>query len=180
MGTKYFVNQGPVTTADVTYQRGEFFTATSNSFFRDDPTETTNLLLPTINGCLPMYNFNLDGLAPTFNDATTAESALDLINVVPNPYYAYSQYESDKLDNRIRITNLPERCDINIYTVNGTLVRTYIKDDASTSFIDWDLKNTFKTPISSGIYIIHVDVPGVGERIVKWFGMMRPVDLDAF
>ena len=179
-GTKYFVNQGPVTTADGTYQRGEFFTATSNSFFRDDPTETANLLLPTVNGGLPMYNFNLDGLAPTFNDATTAESALDLINVVPNPYYAYSQYESDKLDNRIRITNLPERCNINIYTVNGTLVRTYIKDDASTSFIDWDLKNTFKTPISSGIYIIHVDVPGVGERIVKWFGMMRPVDLDAF
>jgi hypothetical protein len=179
-GTKYFVNQGPVTTADGTYQRGEFFTATSNQFFRDDPTETANLLLPTINGGLPMYNFNLDGLAPTFNDATTAESALDLINVVPNPYYAYSQYESDKLDNRIRITNLPERCNINIYTVNGTLVRTYIKDDASTSFIDWDLKNTFKTPVSSGIYIIHVDVPDVGERIVKWFGMMRPVDLDAF
>ena len=43
-----------------------------------------------------------------------------------------------------------------------------------------DLKNQVKIPISSGIYIIHIEVPGVGERILKWFGMIRPIDLESF
>jgi hypothetical protein len=30
------------------------------------------------------------------------------------------------------------------------------------------------------VYIIHVEVPGVGEKVVKWFGVMRPIDLDSF
>jgi hypothetical protein len=42
------------------------------------------------------------------------------------------------------------------------------------------LKNYINIPISSGVYIIHVDVPGAGEKILKWFGVMRPVDLDNF
>ena len=122
----------------------------------------------------------MDGLAPEFGNVSAADDALQLINVVPNPYYAYSQYESDKLDNRIKITNLPPKCDINIYTVNGILIRSFSKDDASTTYIDWDLKNRYLTPISSGLYVIHVKVDGVGERIIKWFGMMRPIDLDSF
>ena len=47
-------------------------------------------------------------------------------------------------------------------------------------FQDWDLKNQVGIPIGSGVYIIHVDVPGVGERILKWFGAMRPPILDNF
>jgi hypothetical protein len=25
-----------------------------------------------------------------------------------------------------------------------------------------------------------VNVPGVGEKVVKWFGVLRPIDLDTF
>ena len=46
--------------------------------------------------------------------------------------------------------------------------------------IDWDLKNTFGIPVSSGLYVIHVDAKGVGEKVLKWFGVMRPIDLDTF
>jgi len=46
--------------------------------------------------------------------------------------------------------------------------------------LDWDLKNQAGITISSGIYIIHVEVPGVGEKVVKFFGVMRPIDLDTF
>jgi flagellar hook assembly protein FlgD len=109
----------------------------------------------------------------------TAKSALDLINVVPNPYYAYSGYEKNQLDNRVKITNLPTECTIKIYTTSGVLVRTYEKADPSTS-LDWDMKNQANITISSGIYIIHVNVPNVGEKIVKFFGVMRPIDLDTF
>jgi flagellar hook assembly protein FlgD len=102
-----------------------------------------------------------------------------MINVVPNPYYAFSTYETSQLDNRMKITNLPTRATISIYTISGTLVRQLKKDDAFT-FIDWDLKNTFGIPVASGLYVIHVDAKGVGEKVLKWFGVMRPVDLDTF
>ena len=60
----------------------------------------------------------------------------------PNPYYAYSKdYETDRLDTRIRITNLPERATLKIFTVNGALIRQIEKDDRGSTTVDWDLKN---------------------------------------
>ena len=102
-----------------------------------------------------------------------------MINVVPNPYYAFSTYETSQLDNRMKITNLPQRATVSIYTISGTLVRQLKKNDQMTS-IDWDLKNTFGIPVASGLYVIHVDAKGVGEKVLKWFGVMRPIDLDTF
>lgn len=127
----------------------------------------------------PMYAFSTYDIEAATNDNETAVNSLDLINVVPNPYYAYSGYEVNQLDNRIKITNLPEKCTIRIYTVNGTQIRKITKDSPQT-YMDWDLKNQAGVPIASGLYIIHVDVPGVGEKILKWFGVMRPIDLDSF
>jgi len=127
----------------------------------------------------PAYSFNTFNIATVKGHAETAENALDLIRVVPNPYYAFSSYETDQLDNRVRITNLPERCIISIYSTNGTLIRKYKKDEPNT-YIDWDLKNSANIPIAGGVYYIHVDAPNIGEKIVKWFGILRPVDLNAF
>jgi len=131
------------------------------------------------NDFLPLYSFSTKNIAATTNDAPTLESVLDIINIVPNPYYAFSSYETSKLDNRVKITNLPEQCTVTIYDLNGTMIRQYEKADPTTS-LDWDLKNMKNIPIASGTYIIHVDVPGVGEKILKWFGVMRPIDLDNF
>jgi hypothetical protein len=127
----------------------------------------------------PMYAFNTADLKTTTTDAVSAQEALDLINVVPNPYYAYSGYETNQFDNRVKFTNLPEKCEIKIYTVNGTQVRRFTKDSPQT-YLDWDLKNQAGIPVASGLYIVHVDVPGVGEKILKWFGVMRPIDLDSY
>ncbi len=131
------------------------------------------------NNGYPMYGFSLDGLATQTQVDTAAENALSIINVVPNPYYAYSQYENNRLDNRIKITNLPDVCTIRIYSVGGTLVKTITKDSPITH-VDWDLKNFKGIPIASGSYIIHIDAPGIGERVLKWFGTMRPPDLENF
>ena len=108
-----------------------------------------------------------------------AVDALDLINVVPNPYYGYSSYENSQLDNRIKITNLPKISLIRIFTVSGTLIRTIKKSDDLTS-VDWDLKNDHGIPVASGLYVIHVDAEGLGEKILIWFGVLRPIDLDTF
>ena len=99
--------------------------------------------------------------------------------MVPNPYYGYSEYETSQLDNRIKITNLPKESKIRIYTVSGTLIRTIKKSDDLTS-VDWDLKNDHGIPVASGLYIIHVDAKDIGEKILKWFGVLRPIDLDTF
>ncbi len=133
-----------------------------------------------VNKNYPLYSFNTSDIATKTGDVAAAQTALDLINVVPNPYYAYSGYEENQLDNRIKFTNLPSACTVSIFTVDGILIRRYTKDDPTTTYIDWDLKNTSGIPISGGLYLIHVDAPGVGERTIKWFGSLRPIDLNSF
>ncbi|MFN0032955.1 MAG: T9SS type A sorting domain-containing protein [Flavobacteriales bacterium] len=125
------------------------------------------------------YTFTTRGLHTVVNDQHTLSNVMEMINVVPNPYYAFSAYETGKLDNRIKITNLPQFCTVSIYDLNGVLIRQFEKADPLTS-LDWDLKNAKNIPVSSGTYIIHIVVPGVGEKVLKWFGVMRPVDLDNY
>lgn len=127
-----------------------------------------------------LYRFSTAKVATQTAITDTAKSELDLINVVPNPYYAYSNYERTRLDNVVKFTNLPDQCTIKIYTVNGSLIRTFTKDDNTITSIDWDLKNFKGVPIAGGVYLIHVNVPNVGEKILKWFGTMRPPDLQNF
>ncbi len=141
--------------------------------------KNTTVVSSKYNNGFPAYSFNTANIATQTMDNEAAKNALDLVNVVPNPYYAFSSYETDQLDNRIRIVNLPEKCTISIYSSNGTLIRRFKKDEINT-FIDWDLKNTANIPISGGVYYIHVDAPNIGETTVKWFGILRPVDLNAF
>lgn len=183
-GTEYLVKSGPISYDGTEYNRNDIIVGQGTGILVEATgntgADTVDNLVATLNGGRPLYEFSLDGLAPITNIPSVAEDALDLIDIVPNPYYAYSQYETSKLDNRVRIINLPERCEIDIYTLNGILVRQFTKDDPSVASIDWDLKNQVQIPISSGVYIVHIDVPGVGEKVLKWFGVMRPVDLDSF
>ncbi len=127
---------------------------------------------------LPRYTFSTESIYNNINQET-GKVAVDKINVVPNPYYATSGYESSAIDSRVKITNLPPKATISIYTLNGTLVRRIQKDDQET-FVDWDLKNNGKVPVASGFYIIHVDCGDLGEKILKWYGVMRQLDLDTY
>ena len=128
----------------------------------------------------PMYNFSMDKLTPTVGDNSAARAALDLIQVVPNPYYAASNYETSQVDSRVKIVNLPDNCTVTIYALNGTLVRRLEKGTSSITSLDWDMKNYANIPVASGLYLFHIKAPGIGERIVKWYGVMRPIDLDSF
>ena len=107
-------------------------------------------------------------------------SAMDLINVVPNPYYARSAYEADQLDTRIKIINLPKSCVIRIYTLNGVLIRTIKKDNTDT-YVEWDMKNEADIPIAGGVYLMHItDTKTKLTKTLKWFGIQRPTDVNAF
>jgi hypothetical protein len=130
-----------------------------------------------------VYTFNSQGLSTQRGVGSVAKSALDIIRAVPNPYYAYSQYESDKVDNRIYITNLPGKCTVSIYSLSGTLIRRFTRDVANVAnqneqtYQEWDLKNQFGLPIASGTYLIHINAGSLGEKTIKWFGAIRPIDL---
>ena len=95
------------------------------------------------------------------------------IYVVPNPYVAYSISENPgrtitkRGDRELQFRNLPQKCTIRIYTITGELVDKIEKDDY-TSMATWDLLSSEGMRIAYGVYIFHVDVPGVGEKIGRF------------
>lgn len=141
------------------------------------------------NNNYPMYQFTITkDIATSVGNKEVGEKALDQITVVPNPYFAASAYEQDQVQNLVKIANLPPDCYITIYAVDGTVVRKLrgpsknLISGGGTALtsIDWDLKNHKGLPISGGVYMIHIKAEGIGERIIKWFGALRPVDLNSF
>ncbi len=102
-----------------------------------------------------------------------AKESLGDIYVVPNPYVAYSISENPgrtltkRGEREIQFRNLPQRCTIRIYTITGELVDTIEKDDF-TSMASWGLLSSEGMRIAYGVYIFHVDVPGVGEKIGRF------------
>lgn len=134
-----------------------------------------------LNGGFPMYSFTTKNIAPKrIEEVADVENLLQEINIVPNPYYGFSNYEHNALENYVRIVNIPAKCTISIYTVNGTLIRTLTHGTDEDSYVQWDLKNHANIPIASGVYIIHINAPGLGERTLKFFCNMRPTDLNGF
>lgn len=129
----------------------------------------------------PQYSFSTRTLAPTpASDVSNKKSILDRINIVPNPYYGYSGYETSRLDTKVRIINLPAKAEIYIYQLDGSLVRVLTKSDVSTSYIDWDIRNSIGLAIASGMYIIDVKAEGIGEKVLRWFGAVRPIDITTY
>ena len=139
----------------------------------------------------PTYRFKLEGKQASELDQVGVDNALDMINVVPNPYYGYSAYETSQFDNIVRITNLPAKCVVTIYSLDGKFIRQYNRDERGAvpvgnnraltrgqfvDFQEWDLKNNKGIPVASGVYLIHIDAEGLGERVIKWFGVGRQFD----
>ncbi|MBK8444261.1 MAG: hypothetical protein IPL35_12955 [Sphingobacteriales bacterium] len=121
---------------------------------------------------------------------------MDLVRVVPNPYYAYSAYENDKFNNRVKITNLPPRAIVRIIALDGTFIRELKLDNSNLqdgtgvvtknalnveNALEWDMKNYKNIPVAGGIYLFHIEAPDSGEeRVLKWFGVMRELNLETF
>ncbi len=139
----------------------------------------------------PTYRFKIEGKQASELDRPGIETALDKINVVPNPYYGFSDYEISQFVNTVKITNLPAKCEITIYSLDGKFIRRYTRDEVGAvprggnraiertqilPDLEWDVKNSKGIPIASGVYLIHVKADGLGERTIKWFGINRKFD----
>ena len=71
---------------------------------------------------------------------------LDNIVVYPNPF------RMDVSGNEIMFANLPNGCEIFVYTANGRKL-VHLTHDSFTGGVGWDLKNEQGDKIASGVYI---------------------------
>ena len=141
------------------------------------------------NSAHPAYQFKLENISTKKLETTTqVDSSLNMINIVPNPYYGYSAYEINELSTTVKITNLPPKSTITIYTLDGKYLRQFKRDERVTPVntgvcnkqftpdLEWDLKNDKGIPVASGVYLIHITADGLGERTLKFFAINRQFD----
>lgn len=120
------------------------------------------------------FNFTIS--EPKF-DADLARSELDKIKVVPNPYIAtnilelqtQTQLGNARAQRTLMFNHLPAKCTIRIYNIRGELVRTIERNAAMSDGTEyWELLNRDNQDVAYGVYIYHVEAPGIGEKVGKF------------
>jgi hypothetical protein len=139
----------------------------------------------------PAYQFTIENKQSSDLSDVEIDDALDQIKVVPNPYYGFSDYEQSQFTNIVKITNLPAKCTVTIFSLDGKFIRQYRRDEIGgvpdgvnraikrqqiSPALEWDLRNSKGIPVASGVYLVHIDAGELGERVIKWFGVNRKFD----
>jgi hypothetical protein len=113
----------------------------------------------------------------TPSSTNTVEQALqdiDRINVFPNPYFGLHGLETSMNDQFITFTHLPQRAVIRIFTLGGWLIRTFVKDDPSST-IRWNLTNENNFSVAGGIYVAYIELPDFGKTKKLKFAVITRV-----
>jgi hypothetical protein len=139
------------------------------------PTDGDTLFIGTYRPFTENDSYKIQTTAPSFNEGK-AKKQLDDVYVVPNPYVAYSTIEpttkipgQQRGERRIYFENLPLKCTIKIFNLSGNLVQTLFHDSNLESGREyWNLLSTDGFSVAYGVYIAHIDAPGVGEKIIKF------------
>lgn len=111
--------------------------------------------------------------APGF-DQGKAQSDLAKVAVVPNPYVGAASWEPQSTsvgrgERRLYFIHLPRKCTIRIYTIAGRLVQTLEHESNIDNGQElWNLVSRDNMDIAFGIYVYHVDAPGIGTRVDKF------------
>jgi len=99
------------------------------------------------------------------------KAQFDKINVYPNPLFAYNPLSNSfgfaNDEPFVTFSNLPEKVNIKIYSLSGVLIKLLDKNDLSAS-LRWNLKNEYGNKIASGLYIAIINVPDLGQKILKF------------
>jgi len=110
---------------------------------------------------------------------STPKVNLNNVGVVPNPYIVRSGFKESEYIRRIRFTNLPEKCDIEIYTISGEFVAKIEHDNPNSGNAWWDMRTINNQEVSPGLYLYYVKqnnqtVPGSGANTtVGKFAVIR-------
>ena len=117
-----------------------------------------------------VYQFTATGAT-----VSTDESVLDDITVVPNPYVVTSSYEFHETEwvKELQFHNLPAECDIRIFTLSGELVtilhhRAGEEGYRGPNIHAWNLWSYNDQEVAFGVYLYHVEAPGIGEKLGKF------------
>jgi hypothetical protein len=105
------------------------------------------------------------------------------VMVYPNPYRVDAEYSADQYEEggaygkRIRFVNLPPRCTIRIYTLDGDLVKEidHQKDDLAldATYEEWDLISRNTQAVVSGIYLYSVEDEDTGDSQIGKFVIIK-------
>jgi hypothetical protein len=117
-------------------------------------------------------------------DQDAAKEDLEKIRVVPNPYIITNNWEpqnpyaNGRGEREIHFTHLPPKCTVRIFNVKGQLVNTLEHEGTGSvsqeqvpgynGTLTWNMLSDDNLEISYGIYIYHIDAPGIGEKIGKF------------
>ena len=104
-----------------------------------------------------------------------AESEMEDIAVVPNPYVVAAAWEprltleSGRGERKLDFINLPSECTIKIFTLNGYLVNT-IKHQSinENGTYSWNMLSKDGLELAHGLYIYHVEAKNIGEFTGKF------------
>jgi hypothetical protein len=110
-----------------------------------------------------VFEFTLS--KPNTNDKQKAKQNINNISVYPNPFINKTAVNPDQ-EAKVTFTRLPNEVIVRIYTLGGTFVKRLYKND-QTERMEWDLTNSHGKLVSSGIFIAHLDMPGIGTKILK-------------
>ncbi len=153
--------------------------ATAREPFRRNPAAGDEAVVRTRKPFLSSDIYEFVARGPAL-DEDLAATALDDIRVVPNPYRATNRMEplnpfsTGRGERVIKFAGVPPRCTIRIFTVSGRLVKTIEHNVGSNEDVTpemlrsgevrWDLLSDENLSISYGIYLYHLDAPGIGEK----------------
>ena len=136
-------------------------------FNGDLPHEGTVIRFNTWRPLVEGNVYSIVATAPNIADNKQAKNSLDDISVFPNPYFGFNRLERDKYQRFVRFTNLPTNVTVRIYSIAGVFIQRIDKNDPTTQWLDWNLCNKDGMPVASGIYIAHLDMPGIGSKVLK-------------
>ncbi len=150
----------------------------------NEPADTTAPWIPPQKGeryllrpAVPFSHNDSYEFSTTESVVRTRESAslLDKIAVVPNPYIEAAIWEQQPFlkgrgERKLYFMNLPTECTIRIYSLNGYLLRTLVHagSGGAGGSERWDLTTSDGLEVASGLYVYHVDAPGIGTKVGKF------------
>ncbi|MCD4733923.1 hypothetical protein K8R78_06760 [bacterium] len=139
-------------------------------------------------GASPLYNTKLTqpymsmegGVRANYISITLEtvpdNDSLDSVLVVPNPYVGGVDWQQRSntgiVQRKLAFTNLPSRCSIRIYTIAGDLVDIIEHNDATSGTAWWDLQSRNNMEVASGVYVYHIEAPGLGTSVGKFAVLM--------
>ncbi len=121
--------------------------------------------------------FEFTTKSPTLN-VQQAKYDITKVAVVPNPYVGAASWEPATTQvgrgpRLVYFIHLPSVCTIRIYTMSAQLVQTlHHSSNIDNGQEPWNLVSRDGMDIAFGVYVFHVDAPGIGTYVGK-FAIMK-------